>query len=72
MFEMHDRKLNVFAFIAVFMSYCPQFLGCGVIYKAHGTQFIFERRAKNSSFLHFRAVFMSLTVLGIRSDLQGP
>jgi hypothetical protein len=38
MFERHDQKL------IVFMSYCPQFWGSGVVYKAHDTQYIFERR----------------------------
>jgi hypothetical protein len=46
MFERHDQKLVVFAFMAVFVSYCPQFWGSGVIYKAHDTQYIFERDAK--------------------------
>jgi hypothetical protein len=45
-FERHDRKLILFAFMAVFMSYCPPFWGSGVIYKAHDTQYIFERDAK--------------------------
>jgi hypothetical protein len=44
MFERHDQKHVVFAFMAVFVSYCPQFSGSGVIYKAHDTQYIFERR----------------------------
>jgi hypothetical protein len=30
--------------MAVFVSYCPQFWGAGVIYKAHATQYMFERR----------------------------
>jgi hypothetical protein len=37
------KKLVVFAFMAVFMSYCPQFWGSGLIYKAHDTLYIFER-----------------------------
>jgi hypothetical protein len=45
-FERHDQKLVIFAFMAVFMSYCPQFFGSGVIYKAHDTQYIFERDGK--------------------------
>jgi hypothetical protein len=44
MFERHDQKLVIFAFMAVFVSYCPQFWGSEVIYKAHDTQYIFERR----------------------------
>jgi hypothetical protein len=44
MFERHNRKLIIFAFMAVFVSYCPQFWASGVIYRAHDTQYIFERR----------------------------
>jgi hypothetical protein len=43
MFERHDQKLVVFAFMAIFVSYCPQFWGAGVIYQARDTQYIFER-----------------------------
>jgi hypothetical protein len=46
MLERHDRKLVVFAFIAVFMSYILEFWGSGVIYKAHDPQYIFEGDAK--------------------------
>jgi hypothetical protein len=38
------KKLIIFAFMAVFVSYCPQFWGARVIYKAHATQYMFERR----------------------------
>jgi hypothetical protein len=42
------------------MNYCQQLWGSWVIYKAHETQYIFERCGqKNSLFLRFRAVFMS-------------
>jgi hypothetical protein len=30
--------------MAVFVSYCPQFWGSELIYKAHDTQYMFERR----------------------------
>jgi hypothetical protein len=30
-------------FSVVFMSYCPQFCGSGVVYKVHDTQYMFER-----------------------------
>jgi hypothetical protein len=43
MFERHDQKLVVFAFLAVFVSYCPQSWVSGVIYMAHDTQYMFER-----------------------------
>jgi hypothetical protein len=40
-------------FMAVFMSYRPQFWGSRVIYiyKAHDTQYILSGMTKNSSFL---------------------
>jgi hypothetical protein len=93
------KKSSFLHFRAIFVSYCPQFWDFGVIYKAHYTQQIFQRRdqklvvfcilgpfswaiahsfgvpewftrsmtliaclrgmTKNSSFLQFRAVFMS-------------
>jgi hypothetical protein len=43
MFERHDKKLGVFAFLAFFVSYCRQYWVFGVIYKAHDTQYMFER-----------------------------
>jgi hypothetical protein len=33
-------------FRAIFMSYCPQFWGSGVIYKVHDTQYMFERHGQ--------------------------
>jgi hypothetical protein len=44
MFERHDRKLVIFAFMAIFVNNYPQFLSSGLIYKAHDTQYIFKRR----------------------------
>jgi hypothetical protein len=35
--ERNDKKLIVFAFMAIFVNYCPQFWGFGVIYKVHDT-----------------------------------
>jgi hypothetical protein len=29
--------------LAIFVSYCPQYWVSGVIYKAHDTQYMFER-----------------------------
>jgi hypothetical protein len=43
MFERHVPKLVVFVFMVVFVSYCPQFWGFRVIYKANDTQYMFER-----------------------------
>jgi hypothetical protein len=70
MFERHVPKLIVFAFMAVFVSYCPQFWGSAAIYMAHD---MFERHDQNSSFLRFWLFHELLpTVLGFWGDLQGP
>jgi hypothetical protein len=58
MFERQYKKLLVFAFMAVFVRYCPQFCGSGVIYKSHETQYIFERHDQKLVVSHFRAVLM--------------
>jgi hypothetical protein len=34
-------------FRAVFMSYCPQFWGSGVIYKIHDSKYMFETHGQN-------------------------
>jgi hypothetical protein len=34
--------------MAIFMSYCPQFWGSGVIYMAHDTQYMFEGQIQRS------------------------
>jgi hypothetical protein len=46
-------------FRAIFMSYCPQFWGSEVIYKAHDTQYIFDRHDQNLIIFAFSAIFMS-------------
>jgi hypothetical protein len=43
----HKKNLLFFVFMALFVSYCPQFWGFGVIYKAHDSQYMFERRDQN-------------------------
>jgi hypothetical protein len=45
--------------MTIFVSYCPQFWGSEVIYKAHDTLYMFERHDRKSSFLCFRVVVMS-------------
>jgi hypothetical protein len=67
------KKLTVFAFMAIFVSYCPQCLGLGVIYKAHDTQYIFERQDQEIVVFMFLGSFRGLlpTILGFREDLQG-
>jgi hypothetical protein len=69
MLERHDQKLVVFAFLAVFMSYCPQFWGSEVIYKAHDTEYMFERHDQKLVVFAFLAVFVSYCS---RGDFEGP
>jgi hypothetical protein len=45
--------------MAVFVNYCPQFWGSGVIYKAHDTRYMFERHDQELGVFAFWAVFMS-------------
>jgi hypothetical protein len=45
--------------MAVFVSYCPQFWGSGVIYKAHDTHYLFERHDQKLVIFAFMAVFVS-------------
>jgi hypothetical protein len=45
MFERHDQKLVFLHFRAVFVSYCPLFLGSGDIYKEYDSLYILERNA---------------------------
>jgi hypothetical protein len=59
MIERHVPKLVVFVFMAVFVSYCPQFWGSGVIYKANDTQYMFERHDQKFIVFAFMAVFVS-------------
>jgi hypothetical protein len=59
MFERQYKKLIVFAFMAIFVSYCPQFWGSGVIYKTHDTLYMIERHDKKLIVFAFIAVFMS-------------
>jgi hypothetical protein len=55
---MHDQKLIIFAFMAVFVSYYPLF---GVLGDLHGMTLrtCLSGMTKNSPFLRFRAIFMS-------------
>jgi hypothetical protein len=59
MFERHDQKLVVFAFMAIFVSYCPMFWGSGGIYMAHDISTCLRDMTKNLSFLHFWAIFVT-------------
>jgi hypothetical protein len=74
MFERHDQKLIVFAFMAVFVSYCPLFWGYGGIYMARDTQYMFERHDQKLVVFTFLGRFRELlsTVLGFWGDFQGP
>jgi hypothetical protein len=42
------KKLVRFSCMAIFVSYCPQFWSSRVIYKAHDTQYMFERHDKKT------------------------
>jgi hypothetical protein len=45
--------------MAIFVSYCPQFWGSGVIYKVHDTQYMFERFDQKLVVFAFMDVSMS-------------
>jgi hypothetical protein len=60
MFDRDDQKLIDFAFLAVFVSYCPQFWGFGGIYMAHDTQYMFERHGQNLVIFTFLGRFCEL------------
>jgi hypothetical protein len=72
--ERHDKKCIIFAFMAVFMSYCPQFWCSRLIYKVHDTLYMFERHDKKTHCFCVYGCFHKLlpTVLGFQADLQGP
>jgi hypothetical protein len=72
MFERHDQKLVVFAFIAVFVCYAHN-LGFGLIYKTDDTQYMFERHDQKLAILTLLGHFCELlsAVLGFQGDLQG-
>src|SRR3954471_2586094 len=59
MFERYDQKVAVFAFMVVFMSYCPQFWVLGRFAWLVRPDTCLGVRTKNSSFSRFMAVFMS-------------
>jgi hypothetical protein len=59
MFEGYDQKLVVFGFMAVFVSYCPQFCGSVEIYKEYDSLYILERNAKKLVVFAFMAIFGS-------------
>jgi hypothetical protein len=44
--------------MAIFVSYCPQFWGPGVIYKGHDTQYMFERHDQKLIVYAFMAIFV--------------
>jgi hypothetical protein len=48
MFDKHNQKLFIFAFMAIFVSYSPLFWGYGGIYMAHETQYITTRNLLTS------------------------
>jgi hypothetical protein len=75
MFDRHDQKLIIFAFMAIFVSYCPLFWGYGGrIYMARDTQYMFERHDQKLVIFTFLGHFRELlsTVLCFWGDYQGP
>jgi hypothetical protein len=60
MFDRHDQKLIIFAFMAIFVSYCPQFWGSGGIYMAHDAQYMFERHDQKLVVFTFLSRFREL------------
>jgi hypothetical protein len=60
--------------MAIFVIFCPQFWGSGVIYKAHETLYIFEMRDQKLVIFVFLGCFHELLpiALGFWGDLQGP
>jgi hypothetical protein len=59
LFDRHDQKLVVFAFMAIFVSYFPLFWGSGGFTWPVTLSTCLIGMTKNSSFLRFRAIFMS-------------
>jgi hypothetical protein len=59
LFERHDKKLVIFTFFAIFVSYCPQFWVFGVIFKAHDTWYLFDRHDQKLIIFAFMAIFVS-------------
>jgi hypothetical protein len=60
MFERHDQKIAIFAFMAIFVTYCPLLLGFGGIYMAHDTQYMFERHDQKLIIFTFSGRFREL------------
>jgi hypothetical protein len=58
-FREEWQKLIVFAFMAIFVSYCPLFWGARVINMAHDTHCMFERHDQKLIVFVFVAVFIS-------------
>jgi hypothetical protein len=73
-FRGMTKTSSFLPFKAVFVSYCPQFWGAGVINKAHDTHYMFERHDQKLIVFCIYGRFRELlsTVLGFRGDLQGP
>jgi hypothetical protein len=54
-FDRHDQKLIIFAFRAIFVSYCPLFWGSVEIYK----EYVLERIDKKLVDFTFMAIFVN-------------
>jgi hypothetical protein len=46
-------------FMAIFVSYCPQFWRSRLIYKVHDTLYMFERHDKKLAVFAFMVIFIS-------------
>jgi hypothetical protein len=68
------KNSSFLRFRVVFVSYCPQFWGDGLIYKVYDSLYILERNDKKTWHFCVYGHFCELlpTVLGYRGDLQGP
>jgi hypothetical protein len=67
------KNMSFLHFLAVFMSYCPQFWVFGVIFKAHDTWYIFDMHDQKLVIFAFMVVFVSYCPLfGVLGHLHGP
>jgi hypothetical protein len=53
------KNSSFLRFRVVFVSYCPQFWGDGLIYKEYDSLYILERNDKKNVIFAFMAVFVS-------------
>jgi hypothetical protein len=61
------KNLSFLHFRDVFMRYCPQFCGSGVIDKVHDTQYMFERHDRKLVVFAFKGCFRELLPIDLGS-----